>query len=210
MFFEKTFIITLNDVNDKPTSLALSASAVNENVAANTTIGTLSSTDQDPGSTFTYSLVSGTGSTDNAVFNISGDVLRIAVSPDFDVKNNYSIRIRTTDQGGTFFEKAFIITIINENETPVALSLSATAVNENVAANATVGTLATTDTDARNTFTYSLVSGAGSTDNAAFNIYSKYLRISASPDFEAKSSYSIRVRSTDQGGMFFEKYFVLP
>nr|WP_253257748.1 Calx-beta domain-containing protein [Microcystis aeruginosa] len=51
--------------NQAPTDLALSATTVNENVAPNTVIGTFSSTDPDTGNTFTYSLIAGTGDTDN-------------------------------------------------------------------------------------------------------------------------------------------------
>ncbi|WP_395627784.1 gliding motility-associated C-terminal domain-containing protein, partial [Daejeonella sp.] len=205
LFFEKEFTITVNNLNETPTNLALSASAVNENVAANTTVGALSSTDADASNTFTYTLVSGTGSTDNAAFNINGANLRITASPDFEVKSSYSVRVRTSDQGGLFFEKEFTITVNDLNETPTNLALSASAVNENVAANTTVGALSSTDQDASNTFTYTLVSGTGSTDNAAFNINGANLRITASPDFEAKNSYSVRVRTSDQGGLFFEK-----
>ena len=45
------------------------------------------------GDTFTYSLVSGTGSTDNASFTISGNQLLTAASFDFEAKNSYSIRV---------------------------------------------------------------------------------------------------------------------
>ncbi|MFM6632449.1 MAG: VWA domain-containing protein, partial [Microcystis panniformis] len=51
--------------NQAPTDLALSATTVNENVPVNTVIGTFSSTDPDTDNTFTYSLVAGTGDTDN-------------------------------------------------------------------------------------------------------------------------------------------------
>jgi hypothetical protein len=182
---------------------------VKENVAANITVGNLTTIDPDAGNTFTYSLVSGTGSTDNAAFNVYGKYLRITASPNFEAKNSYSIRVRTTDQGGLFFEKELIISITNVNEKPTNLALSASTVNENVAANTTVGTFATTDLDAGNTFTYSLVTGTGSTDNAAFSISGKSLLITASPNFKAKSSYSIRVRTTDQGGLYFDKPFVI-
>ncbi|WP_317134521.1 succinate dehydrogenase/fumarate reductase flavoprotein subunit [Leptolyngbya sp. 7M] len=40
---------------------------------------------------------------------------------------------------------------------------------------------------------------------AAFSIVGNQLRINASPDYEAKSSYNIRVRTTDQNGLSFEK-----
>ncbi|MGL3001882.1 beta strand repeat-containing protein, partial [Flavobacterium sp. RSSB_23] len=207
--FEKAFTITINDINEAPTDISLSAAAINENVAANSTVGSLSSTDADSGNTFTYSLVAGTGSTDNASFNISGSNLRITTSPDFETKSSYSIRIRTTDQGGLFFEKAFTITINNVNEAPTDIALTTSAINENVAANSTVGSFSSTDVDSGNTFTYTLVAGAGSTDNASFNISGSNLRITASPDFETKSSYAVRIRTTDQGGLFFEKTFTI-
>ncbi|MFN9911152.1 MAG: cadherin repeat domain-containing protein, partial [Pirellulaceae bacterium] len=47
------------------------------------------------------------------------------------------------------------------------------------------------------------------TDNAAFNISGGTLRTTDSLDFETKSSYSIRVRSTDQGSLFTEKTFTI-
>ncbi len=104
-------IITDNDndtdtpSNQAPTDLALSATTVNENVAPNTVIGTFSSTDPDTGNSFTYSLVVGTGDTDNSAFSIVGNQLQINNSPDFETKNSYSIRVKTTDQGGLGFEK---------------------------------------------------------------------------------------------------------
>ncbi|MBE9234207.1 hypothetical protein IQ231_21795, partial [Cuspidothrix issatschenkoi LEGE 03284] len=55
-----TITVNVTAVNDIP-----SAINVDENVIANTVIGTFSSTDPDTGNTFTYSLVAGDGSTDN-------------------------------------------------------------------------------------------------------------------------------------------------
>jgi len=207
--YEKAFTITITNVNEAPTDIALSATAINENVAAGSTVGILSSVDADAVNTFTYTLVAGAGDTDNAAFNISGSNLRITASPNFEVKSSYSVRIRTTDQGGQTYDKAFTITITNVNEAPSDITLSAAAINENVPANTVVGTLSSTDPDATNTFAYTLVAGAGDTDNAAFNISGTNLRISASPDFETKSSYLIRIRTTDQGGLSYEKAFTI-
>ena len=195
--------------NSIPTDIGLSATAINENVAAGTTVGVLSSVDIDLGNTFTYTLVAGAGSTDNSAFTISGANLQIVASPDFETKSSYSIRLRTADQGGLSFEKTFTINVNNLNEVPADLALSATAINENVAAGTTVGVLSSVDVDAANTFTYTLVAGAGSTDNSAFTISGANLQIVASPDFETKSSYSIRLRTADQGGLSFEKQFTI-
>jgi len=110
--------------------------------------------------------------------------------------------------GGLINNSISEVTILNDdiaNGPPTALSVSAMAFNENIAVGSTVATLATTDPDAGNTFAYSLVSGTGDTDNGAFSISGNQLSIKASPDFEAKSSYSVRVRSTDQGGLSFER-----
>ena len=82
-------------------------------------MGTFSSIDPNTGNTFTYSLVSGTGSTDNASFSIVGNQLRINVSPDYETKNSYSIRVRTTDQGGASYEEVLSIAVNNINEAPV-------------------------------------------------------------------------------------------
>ncbi|WP_207535426.1 MBG domain-containing protein, partial [Desertivirga arenae] len=59
-----------------PTSITLAASTLYENAPVSTVAGTLSSTSDDPSATFTYSLVSGTGSTDNASFKISGNQIQ--------------------------------------------------------------------------------------------------------------------------------------
>ena len=122
------FDIQGTGTNSAPTDLALSAYAIDENVAANSTVGTLSSTDPDAGNTFTYTLVAGVGSTDNASFNISGSSLRINTSPDFEAKNSYTVRVRTMDQGSLFFEKAITITINDLPEAPIATTNAASSV----------------------------------------------------------------------------------
>ena len=98
---------------------------------------------------------------------------------------------------------------LSANNAPTAISLKATSVNENVPANTVVSTFTTTDPDTGNTFTYSLVAGTGDADNAAFAIADNSLKINASPDFETKSSYSVRVRSTDNGGLSVEKVLTI-
>ncbi|GAB4460850.1 MAG: hypothetical protein OHK0037_08760 [Elainellaceae cyanobacterium] len=205
--FERQMVITVNNVNETPTAINLSTTNVNENVPANSAVAILSTVDPDTGNTHTYTLVSGEGDTDNAAFSIVGNQLRINTSPDFETRNSYSIRLRSTDQGGLFTERTVNIGINNVNEAPTQLEFSATNVNENVPANSVIGTFTTTDPDAGNTHTYTLVSGAGSADNAAFTIVGNQLRIRNAPDFETKPNYTIRVRTTDQGGQFFERQF---
>ena len=94
----------MNDVNDVPNDIDLSTSSVNENVAIGTTVGGLSTTDADNGDTFTYTLVAGTGATDNANFSISGANLLTAAALDFETKSSYSIRVQTSDGTDSYQE----------------------------------------------------------------------------------------------------------
>lgn len=96
--------------NNAPTDIALSASSLAVGANGTTTpvtVGTLSSVSID--GSRTYSLVSGTGSTNNSVFGISGTTLRYiggAAS-----QGSLSVRIRVTDSVGQTYEEAFTITV---------------------------------------------------------------------------------------------------
>ena len=207
--YEKVFVITIADINEAPATLDLTGSTIAENTASGATVGTLSATDPDANSTFTYAFVNGTGSTDNASFTISGATLKSNAVFDFETKSSYSIRVQVTDAGGLTFEKVFTISVTDVNEAPTNITISNTSVLENAVSGTTVGTLAGVDPDANSTFTYALVSGTGSTDNASFTISGATLKSNAVFDFETKSSYSVRVRVTDAGGLSFEKAFTI-
>ena len=105
-----------------PSDVALSSNTISENAGVNALVGTLSTTDPDAGDTFTYTLVTGTGDTGNAAFNIDGSTLRATDSFDFEAKSSYSLRVRSTDADGLFFEKVFTINVTDVNEAP-SLSL---------------------------------------------------------------------------------------
>jgi gliding motility-associated-like protein len=110
-------------VNAAPTNINLSSSSIDENNAVNAIIGNLSSTDADTADTHSYTLVSGSGDTDNGSFSIVGNQLKAGIVFDFETKTSYSVRIKTTDAGGLSFEKAFTISVNNVDESPI-LSVS--------------------------------------------------------------------------------------
>jgi uncharacterized membrane protein len=203
------WVANVSGGNQAPTDIALSANTVAENQPVNTLVGTLSATDPNVGDTFTFSLVAGAGSTDNNKFTISGNELRTSASFDFEAQTSFSIRVQVTDQGGLPFEKVLTGTITNVNEAPTDIQLTGGSVLENQPVNTVVGTLSAIDPDTGNTFTYSLVAGAGSSGNGSFNISGNSLRTSTILDFEAQASYSVRVRAIDQGNLTFEKVFTI-
>ena len=116
--FTRSFTITVLPVNDAPTDIYLTPYSVPENAAANSTIGTLRTTDPDDGNTFTYKLIQGDGDNDNGNFRISGATLRAIPSFDFEAKSSYTIRVESTDQSGLSTQKSLLISVIDVNEAP--------------------------------------------------------------------------------------------
>lgn len=94
--------------------------------------------------------------------------------------------------------------ILNINNPPTDILLDATTVDENMAAGYAVGLLTTVDLDPGQTFTYSLVSNPES----AFAVSGSVLVTNKVLNFEAGSSYTIRIRS-DDGEAWIEKNFVI-
>ncbi|MEH1968431.1 FG-GAP-like repeat-containing protein [Nostoc sp.] len=194
--------VLLNTFNSDPTDLDLSALVVDENVAGASEIGNFSTTDPDTDDEHIYSLIAGTGDTDNALFTIVGNSLQINNSPDFETKSTYNIRVASTDLGGISFEKDLVINVNNLNEKPTDLELSPVGADENIEAGSEIGTFTTTDPDQNDDHTYSLVAGTGDTDNDAFIIDGDSLKIKSDA---IKSSYKVRVRTTDLAGLSFDK-----
>jgi len=126
--FGKTFGAI--DETDGPTDIVLAPSSLPENAGVNANVGLLTTQDINPLNTYTYTLVSGTGDTDNTSFNITGSTLRENDSFNFEVKSSYTVRIRTTSQSNAFFEKAFTIAVTDVNENPTLDSISDASYNE--------------------------------------------------------------------------------
>ncbi|MGW8123546.1 Ig-like domain-containing protein [Roseivirga echinicomitans] len=102
--------------NLTPTDISLSGATISENNSIGQLVGNLSTTDADATDTHTYSMVSGTGATDNASFTIAGNKLQAAEVFDFETKSSYSVRIKTDDGRGGTFEKQFTVSVANVAE----------------------------------------------------------------------------------------------
>jgi len=195
-------------VNQVPTGVLLSNTAVLENEPTGTNVGTFSAIDPNAGDTHTFSLVSGIGDMDNARFVVAGDQLNTASVFDFETKSNYSIRVRATDQGSLSVESEFSINVTDVNEPPAITSNgSLVSVPENTTA---VMTVTATDPDLGDTLTYAIpASSAGGVDRSRFTINSSSgaLAFSSAPDFESPADangdndYELRVEVRDIQGL---------
>ncbi|HVN14438.1 MAG TPA: choice-of-anchor D domain-containing protein, partial [Anaerolineales bacterium] len=148
--------VTVTNVNEAPTDIALSNNAVDENQPVNTSVGTLSATDPDVGNTFTFSFC---GGADDAAFGIVGTTLQTAGSFNYEAKNSYAICVRVTDQNSLTFDKPFTINVNNVNEAPTDVALSNTNADEHQPIGTTIGNLSSSDPDAGDSFTYSFCGG---------------------------------------------------
>ena len=113
--YSESVTISITNVDDiAPTDLSLSSSAMNENAGANGVVGTISYTTVEVGDSATYSLVAGTGDTDNGLFNISGNSLRATSSLNYEDQASRSVRIQI-DDGTSTYEESFTITVLVES-----------------------------------------------------------------------------------------------
>ncbi len=191
----ESWSITITDVVESslPTDIRLDHTSVSENEFAGTTVGRFSTIDGE--GTYTYSLVAGSGDIDNESFEISGEQLRTNDVFDYESKNLYSIRIKTVDGDGGSYEKAFSITIENDNETPT-ITIGDQSVSEN---QSTVVALIGTDPES-DTLSWSLTGGA---DQDKFVINGTDLVFAVAPDFEdpsdtdADNVYVVQVSADD-------------
>ena len=207
---QTTFTVVNASSNLAPTNLTLTSSGLLENSAAATVIGTLSATDPDAGSTFTYALVAGNGTNDadnNLVEIANGNEVRVkfGVVIDFETNPVLNLNIRVTDNGdpGLTFIKAVTASVINVNEAPTDLIFITSGIQENSLAGTVIGTLSGVDPDAGSTFSYALVTGNGinDADNALVDIVGNEVRVKSgvSIDFETNPVLNLNIRVTDNG-----------
>lgn len=128
--------------------------------------------------------------------------------------NNIRSSINATNHGGSTSLSSgtatatLTVTDVNDAPTGITLSNSVVPENSNGPGGRLIGTLATSDVDVGDTFTYSIAGGA---DGNLFQIAGNELRFKETTtlDFEARSTYSVTLRTTDSGGLAFDKTFTV-
>lgn len=109
---------TLEVLPAGPSAMRFVQAPLFENMPAGTIAGQLSATSDSPDTVLTYTLAGGNDGTDNHLFRISGNYLHTASALDFEQKDRYSVRVRSTDQTGVSIEQVFAIVVQDVNEAP--------------------------------------------------------------------------------------------
>jgi hypothetical protein len=128
-----------------------------------------------------------------------------AISGQGTVQLNSKEDVVITDNAGNLLTEEARGEAYTINWIPTEISLTNGSVAENLPSGTVVGDLQTVDQDTDDSHTYELVSGSGSTDNGSFTIDGTTLKAAEVFDFEAKTSYSIRVKTADGKGGLLEQ-----
>ncbi|MFT6972599.1 MAG: hypothetical protein ACJAXX_003183, partial [Roseivirga sp.] len=195
--------ISVTDVDeDAPVFTSETTATVAEN---STNIAyTITATDTN---TITYSL--GTDN-DESLFDLDVGVVSFKTSPDFELPsdansdNAYEIEVIAND-GLNVASQLVTITVVNVNEAPVSFELESYSIIENNVNGSTFSKLLTTDPDNNDTHTYELVNGDGNSNNEMFLVQDDLLIANIVFDFEEHQDLEIRIRSTDDEGLFIEQ-----
>ena len=119
---------------------------------------------------------------------------------------------KTTPGSGTIgFTDPTAVDNAATNSAPTDIDLSASSISED-ASSLVVGVLTTTDDSTSDfNFSYEIAEIEGSIDHSAFSINpaNGELSFGSQPDFETKSSYTITIIATDEGGKSFSETFTI-
>lgn len=219
-YFEKSFRITINDVNRAPYGLTLSNSLLPENTSINTFIGEFNGLDYDDNETFTYTLFDEINYPDNYYFNlhtvtnefdVDSVYLRNSVVFNYELKTGYTINVKVIDSGGLSFTSTFTVFVGNIDDQPSGVFLSNSSVLENLPSGTTVGFITTYDEDVNDTYTYTLTNNSQSfldenyveNDNSFFYIDGDELKTNQAFDYEDRTSYNVVINATQDNAIGF-------
>ena len=180
----------------RPPTSRSRTSTVAENAANGTVVGALSTTDPDAGETFTYTLLDNAGGR----FALSGANVVVANGSllNFEAGTSHNVQVRVTDSAGNTFTKTIAVGVSNVNEAPTNVALATSSVAENAANGTVVGALSTTDPDAGESFTYTLLDNAGG--RFALSVPTSSSPTAASSTSRPRTSHNVQVRVTDSAG----------
>ena len=224
MQVNKTFVVVVENINEAPINITITSASgqqsfsnnrpkVNENSKTDTTVGTLQALDHDEVQSLTFTLdddasgkfTVGSQATCYNITNIPGvktkctTLLKVSGDLDYETSSTEDILVRVTDNSGLFHVQPFKVMILDVNDRPSNITLAGggTAfIDENVN-NGFVGYLTTVDEDVHQSHSYTLIKNGGWKFKLRGNKI--YTSVVANLDYERKSTYSIAVRSQDNG-----------
>ena len=217
LFIIQNFNITVRDNNDQPSNVTISG-GLEASVAENSPgafIGELVTSDEDGNQSHIYNLLSNSNFLE--VKQRRFLYLKKYTSLDFEEKNEYVVKVTSTDNGSPVMTSAiqsFTVHVTDMNEAPVGIYLSNAYILENSASGTIIGNLTIKDPDNFGNFSSRQSHVCRLTDSAQgkFQIVLKngqnlLTQAVDSLDFEQGNSHRITVLCTDPHGLSNETSF---
>ncbi len=201
----QTLIIAIEDANDVPTGIELSANTVDENVEVGFVIATVSVLDPDINDTHTLSLPQ--GYEQNYAVAIDGLNIVSALPLDYEILQSLALRLLVADAAGGVNQFDVDVAISDLNEAPTDIIISNTSFDENDGT--VIGTLSTVDQDANNTHTYKVLTYTEIDGVKTYDVLveGNTVVVANLIDYETTPSLTIDIEVFDQGGLSFMKTF---
>ncbi|MEZ6122627.1 MAG: DUF2341 domain-containing protein [Planctomycetaceae bacterium] len=199
----QTVTVSVTDQNDNtPVITAGQSFSVSETATAGASVGTVSATDSDTGTTFSNWTITG-GNTGNA-FGINATTGQITVATpsaiDYETLTSFTLTVTASDGVHTSAAQSVTVSVTDQNDSsPVITAGQTFSVSETATSGTSVGSVSATDGDAGTTFSNWTITG-GNTGNAfAINATTGQITV-ATPsaiDYETLTGYTLNITVSD-------------
>ena len=206
--FDKSFTLTVTDVNEPPYDITASSSSIDENTLSGTKVADLSAKNPESkaGQSVSWILIN----SDAGRFSLSGASVVLVGDLDFETQSQRTIEVRAVDSGSPaeFDSKSLHFKVNDVNEPPTLIELSQYSIKEqcpetectDFGSSIKVADITCRDPEGLSqAHSYTLRDDGG----GRFKISGSELQLattSVNPlDYEETSSVTIQIRSTDNG-----------
>lgn len=201
--------IAVIDCNDPPTKLIFTGNPIPEfgehtpgGTQNGTVIGNFSTVDEDIWQSHVYEIISPSG-----LFFINGSSLVVAWADELDYESRdlVTLKMSSTDPLGESVTSSIQIRLLDVNENPSGILLSADSFLEHASLGTVVGSLSARDPDLHDNHTFELLTNP----NSVFSVEGKTLKIAVDVDFETATvnPLSVLLKTTDSAGLSFQQTF---
>ena len=210
---EETFTLTVTNAAETAPTLAIDNVTRPENVAitAGTTIATaVAKSDlRDEETELAYSLADKADNNDNDLFSINATTgvitLIAALTPDFETKSTYTIKVEATDSSKLKSTATFKLTITDANDPPTAMTLSSPAAmlseNANTATRTELAAITFTDPDTLNANFRDNIPTIPTSSIFEIDGNKLYLKANATLDYETAPTHTITISPPSGSGL---------
>jgi hypothetical protein len=197
--------VSVTKAIDMSTKILLSNIAVPENKDS-ALVGILMAQSEVLGSSYEFSFENVSGA-DNQLFYLDGDKLHVKNAFNYEHKPHYMVSIKVANNNGISKQSVFDIDVLNRNDPPTDISLSANTIKEATSENEFVSRLIVEDEDKSDLHFFKLKPGNGINDeaNSYFSIRGDSLFLKEKIGTFGKEYLKIVVEVADSSGATFGK-----